>query len=64
MQYITNDKGKHTGVIVPIKEWDELQRIKNKIKVLNDLDNALYEVSEIKKGNLPRTTLREFLNEL
>jgi hypothetical protein len=64
MQYVTNNKGKNTAVIVPIREWNELQRVKNKIEVLNDLENALYEVSEIKKGKLPKVTLREFLNEL
>ncbi|MEA5457500.1 type II toxin-antitoxin system prevent-host-death family antitoxin [Arcicella sp. LKC2W] len=64
MQYIVNDKGKNTAVIVPIKEWDELQRIKKKLQIFDNLDNALQEVKDVKAGKRTEgRSLEDFLNE-
>ena len=41
----------------------EHEKLKNKIKVLNGIADALDEVEEIKKGKKKGKTLREFLNE-
>ena len=41
-----------------------MKRAKNIRRLLKGIENALKQVSEIKKGNLPEKTLEEFLNEL
>ena len=64
MQYLVNDRGRNTAVVVPIKEWNDLQKAKRKLEILNGIENALQEVSEIKKGKLPKITLKGFLNDL
>ena len=64
MQYLVNDRGRNTAVVVPIKEWNDLQKAKRKLEILNGIENALQEVSEIKKGKLSKITLKGFLNDL
>lgn len=69
VQYITNEEGKQTAVIVPIEAWKQLQveheKLLNKLEVINGLQNALTEVQEIKNGNKEKgRTLSEFLNEM
>lgn len=67
IQYITDAKGKHKAVIIPIKEWEEMrkehEKIKNKLDALNGLEDALREVAEIKAGKQQGRTLSEFLRE-
>lgn len=69
VQYIVNEKGKQTAVVVPIEEWKELkakhEKLLNKIEVLAGLQDALKEVQEIKQGRRKKgRTLGEFLNEM
>ena len=64
MQYLVNDRGRNTAVVVPIKEWNDLQKAKRKLEILNGIENALQEVSEIKNGKLHKITLKGFLNDL
>ena len=39
------------------------EKPKKKLEILKGIENALKQVSEIKKGNLPAKTLEDFLNE-
>jgi prevent-host-death family protein len=69
VQYIVNEKGKQTAVVVPIDEWRELkathEKLLNKLAVLDGLQDALEEVQEIKQGKRNKgRTLGEFLNEM
>jgi urease accessory protein UreF len=69
IQYITDEKGRHKAVIIPIKEWEAMKReneqIKNKLAVLDGIQDALKEVQEIKEGKRQKgKTLTEFLNGL
>ena len=67
IKYITEQNGKHTAVVIPMRNWEkfknEHEKLQNKIKVLNGIADALNEVKEIKKGKKKGKTLREFLNE-
>lgn len=69
VQYIIDEKGKQTAVIVPIEEWRQLkeahEKLLNKLEVLEGLQDALKEVQEIKQGKRKKgKTLGEFLNEM
>ena len=65
MQFITDEKGRHKAVVVPIKECEELQRIKNKLETLSGIDNALDEIQQIREGKRVKgRSLIEFLNEV
>ncbi len=69
VQYITDEEGKQTAVIIPIEEWKQLkaehEKLRNKLEVLGGLQEALKEVQEIKQGKRKKgRTLGEFLNEM
>lgn len=67
VQYLIDEEGKRTAVIVPIEEWEKLQieheKLLNKLEVSDGLQDALKEVREIKQGSRKKgRTLDEFLN--
>jgi len=64
MQYLVNDRGRNTAVVVPIKEWNDLQKAKRKLQILLGINNALEEVKDVKTGKRKEgRTLEDFLNE-
>jgi PHD/YefM family antitoxin component YafN of YafNO toxin-antitoxin module len=64
MEFITDARGRQKAVVVPIKEWESLQRMKRKLEVLNGVADALEEVAAVRSGRQPKgQTLSEFLNE-
>lgn len=67
IQYVTDAEGEKNAVIVPIGEWRKLQdkyrRLKNKLDVLNGLQEAVEEVNAIKRGEKQGQTLKDLLDE-
>lgn len=43
LQYISDNKGKTTGVFIPIKDWEEL---KKEVKGLSEKEEQLIEIPE------------------
>jgi hypothetical protein len=71
IQYITDKKGKKNAVLLPISDWDkiqkdliELDRLRDKKYFMLELKNALDEVILSKEGKLKLQTAKEFLDEL
>jgi hypothetical protein len=67
IQYITDEKGKHTAVVVPIEEWEKMKKeneqMKNKLDVLNGIADALEEVQNINEGKrIKGRPLREYVH--
>lgn len=59
LQYISDNKGKTTGVFIPISEWNEL---KNKYKDIEQVDIPNDQIEEVRKRledykNNPEQTL-------
>lgn len=48
VQYISDSKGKTTGVFIPISEWNEL---KAKFKGIEQLDIPEWQKNEVRKRN-------------
>jgi hypothetical protein len=64
MQYLVNDRGRNTAVLVPIKEYNDLKQSKRKLQILLGINNALQEVADVKAGKRKEgKTLEEFLDE-
>ena len=64
MQYLVNDRGRNTAVLVPIKEYNDLKQSKRKLQILLGIDNALQEVADVKAGKRKEgRTIEDFLNE-
>ncbi len=75
LQMIQDGRGKATGVFIPIKEWKQLKKQYSdletleyeeptKEKVLQELKEAVIELSLIQKGKLNARSAKELLNEL
>ena len=71
LQYITDGQGHKSGVQLPIKEWEqiqkdlkELERLRNKKLFLSELSEAVEEMQQIKKEKIQARNAEDFLNEL
>ena len=74
LQYISDNKGKTSGVYIPIQEWNRLKRkytILNVLeckdedmKILDDLRDAVNDINLINQGKLKAKSFNEFLDEL
>jgi hypothetical protein len=75
LQYISDYKGKTTGVFIPIEEWEALKikfkglvelelEEQTKEDILLGLKQAVEEINLIKKGKLKARPAKELLNEL
>ena len=75
LQIIQDNKGKATGVYIPIQEWNKLKKrykdLENledeeptKEQLLEELKEAINEIKLIEEGKLEGRPARELLDEL
>lgn len=75
LQVIEDSKGKPTGVFIPIGEWEELKREHkelatleyeepSKLQLLQELKEAVRELSLIEKGEMKSRPATALLDEL
>ena len=71
LQYITDTKGHKSAVLLPLKDWEqiqkdlgELKRLRNKKLFMTELAEAVEEMKLIKKGKKQARNVEDFLNEL
>lgn len=71
LQYITDRHGHKSGVQLPMRDWEqiqkdleELERLRNKKLFLSELAEAVEEMKLIKEGIVQARNAEDFLNEL
>jgi len=75
VQIIHDDKGKATGVYIPMKEWTALKKQyqdletleseeQGKEQILKDIKDVIEELKEIEQGKLKARPAKDFLKEL
>jgi len=75
LHYISDNKGKTTGVFIPIQEWEGLKSKfkgleelelgeQSKEDVLQGLQQAVEEMNLVKQGKLKARDAKDLLNEL
>jgi hypothetical protein len=75
VQVIQDDKGKTTGVFIPINEWKQLKKKHtdlaileyeepNKQQLLQELKEAVVELQLIEKGKAKSRPAKDLLDEL
>lgn len=75
LQYISDNRGKTTGVFIPIEEWEGLKSKfkgleevelaeQSKEEILQGLQQAVEEMNLIKQGKLKARDAKDLLNEL
>ena len=52
VQYITDPKGKKTGVLVAIKDWEKIQKQLNKEQFYEDFRESLREIKLHTEGKV------------
>jgi len=67
LQYLTDEGGNKTAVVVPYKKWlainKENKRLKQLVILKKGLKDAFIEFEELKAGKGVMVTLSEFLDE-
>lgn len=67
LQYLIDEQGEKTAVIVPIEDWVALQEQLKEFEEYRmmeiDLKKSLEEVVAIKSGEIKEQSLEDFLNE-
>jgi hypothetical protein len=71
LQYITDQKGKKKAVLLPISDWDKIQKdleayekLKDKNTFFEGLSSAFYEVKLVTEGKKEPNSFDDLLNEL
>lgn len=67
LQYIVDDRGVKTSVIVPFNKWekmnDDYHKLQKKLKVFTAIQEGLEEIKAAKKQGIELQTLSDFLYE-
>lgn len=64
LNYLTDESGNKTGVVIPIELWSEIMGILE-MKILKEkIKTAFQEVEGIEKGEISEITLKAFLDDL
>ena len=67
VQYIVDNKGIKTSVIVPVDEWEKInadyKKLRNKLEVFSAVQDGLVEIKAAKGEGKELQTLSDFLNE-
>lgn len=75
LQVIQDNKGKATGVFIPISDWQKLKKQHkdlaileyeepSKEQILQELKEAVIELKQVELGKLKARPIQELLNEL
>jgi hypothetical protein len=71
IKYITDEKGKKNAVLLPMRDWEKIQKdleayqqLKNKKRFLLDLNEAIEEMKLVLQGQKEARDAEEFVNEL
>jgi len=75
LQYISNSKGKKTGVFIPIDDWEKIKdhlvnlegfdyNEPTKAEILEGIKDALKEVKLHQQGKIKLKSARELLHEI
>lgn len=67
MQYIVDNKGIKTSVIIPFDKWEKINsdyhKLQKKLEVFLAIQDGLSEIKSAKKQGKKLQTLSDFLNE-
>lgn len=67
IEFVTDESGNKRAVLIPLTEWEKIQVDLNELleyrTMKESLKSAFSQVREIKQGELPKKTLKRFLDE-
>jgi hypothetical protein len=63
VQYIVDNLGNKVSVIVPYMDWEKMQKLINKMEILQGIKEGMLEIKKSAKKGRKMQTLTEFLDE-
>nr|WP_295922489.1 hypothetical protein [uncultured Dyadobacter sp.] len=63
VQFLSNEKGKRTAVVIPIEEWESIQAQLKKERFLDSFTQSVKELSLMREGKLPEPDVNELFND-
>lgn len=67
IQYIIGNDSQKKSVIVPVKQWEDLnekyEKLAKKVEILTGLHDAVQEVKQARKSGKKLQSLADFLDE-
>ena len=67
LKYVVDNNGNKTNVLVPIKDWEEINnrydKLAKKLDILTGIRKGLKEVKDARRNGKKLSTLKEFLGE-
>ena len=63
VQFLSNKKGKKTGVLVTIEDWKEIQKKLEREKSFASLSKSVEEMKMMRKGELAKPDISELFND-
>ena len=62
IQVVTNEKGKKTAVLVPIADWEEIQKRLNTDRLFDEFTSSMKAVQEDINGNTKLKNASDLIN--
>lgn len=63
VQFVSNENGKKTAVLVPLKEWEDMQAQLKRGKFLDSFTQAVKELKLMRDGKLPEPDIEDLFND-
>jgi len=63
VQYLSNEQGKRTAVVIPIEEWEDIQARIKKDRFLDSFKQSLKELKLMRDGVIPEPDINELFND-
>ena len=62
VQVVTNEKGKKTAVLVPIADWEEIQRRLNTEQLFDEFSSSMKAIKQDAEGKVKLKNARDLIN--
>ena len=63
VQFLSNENGKKTAVVIPIKDWEEIQEKLSREKFFQSLTRSVKEMQLMRDGKLAAPKIDDLFND-
>ncbi|MDQ6482258.1 hypothetical protein [Dyadobacter sp. LHD-138] len=63
VQFLSNEKGKKTGVLLTMEDWKEIQKKLEREKMFASLSKSVEEMKLMREGKLPSPDINGLFND-
>ena len=63
VQFLSDERGKKTAVVIPIKDWEDIQEKLKHEKFIKSLERSVTEVRQMRDGKLAEPEITELFHD-